>query len=146
MTYKIQRAVLIDDEEIDQKSYLRVLKRSGIVAETRVFTYADTALAYLKAHPQERPDVIFLDINMPRMNGFEFIEAATSELGTDFAGMVVVMLTTSIDPTDRDRAQKSCVVKEFLNKPLTVEQMHYVAKLLKGSSDPEFVIQDSSNA
>lgn len=127
--------MLIDDEEIDQKTYLRVLDRSGLVERSQVFTYADEALEYLLAHPEERPEVIFLDINMPRMNGFEFIEAATEQLGAYFTRLVVVMLTTSIDPIDRSRAQQAAVVKEFLNKPLTIDQVRRVVLLLAQSGD-----------
>jgi CheY-like chemotaxis protein len=137
MMHKIKNAMLIDGEEIDQKTYQRVLKRSGLVEKSKVFTYADEALEYLKAYPEERPDIIFLDINMPRMNGFEFIEAATNELGAYFAGMIIVMLTTSLDPRDRDRAQQSGVVKEFMTKPLSVEKILYVSELLAASIEPE---------
>jgi CheY-like chemotaxis protein len=137
MMHKIKNAMLIDGEEIDQKTYQRVLKRSGLVEKSKVFTYADEALEYLKAYPEERPDIIFLDINMPRMNGFEFIEAATNELGAYFAGMIIVMLTTSLDPRDRDRAQQSGVVKEFMIKPLSVEKILYVSELRAASIEPE---------
>lgn len=124
-------AMLIDDEEIDQKSFWRIIKRSGLIAHAEVFTYADEALAYLKAHPDQQVDVIFLDINMPRMNGFEFIDAANRELRAHFAKMVVVMLTTSMDPKDRERAESSAVVRKFLNKPLSEKHIEEVARLLQ---------------
>ena len=130
MTKRINTVMLVDDEEIDQKTYQRVLKRSGMVEEILIFTYATDALEYLKSNPEQTVDVIFLDINMPRMNGFEFLEAATKELGEAFARMVIVMLTTSIDPKDRKRAEDNPLVRDFLDKPLTIGHVEHVANML----------------
>lgn len=130
MTKKINLAMMIDDEEIDQKTYSRVLRRSGMVKDFLMFTYAEDALRYLKDHPEVQVDVIFLDINMPRMNGFEFLDAASRAFGSDFARMVVVMLTTSIDPMDRKRAQENPLVREFFDKPLTADHVEQVVELL----------------
>lgn len=133
MTKPIKTALLIDDEEIDQRQYQRILNKSGLVEEVITFTYADDALAYLKRHPELVIDVIFLDINMPRMDGFEFLAAASGELGVGFAKVVVAMLTTSLNPGDQKRAEGFEVVKDFINKPLTVEHVERVAALLEAT-------------
>ena len=130
MDTRIDHAMLIDDDEIDQRYYQRTLKRSGLVENIHAFTMATEALDFL-LQKKQRMDVIFLDINMPRMTGFEFLERATEELGDRFVDVVIIMLTTSIDPNDRDRAQTYDVVREFLNKPLTIEHVKHVAQLLK---------------
>lgn len=132
MTAKINLAFLIDDNEIDQRHYKRVLERSGMVENVMLFSFADDALEHIKAHPDLEIDVIFLDINMPRMNGFEFIEAAIEQIGVSFAKVVVAMLTTSLNPEDRERANSFEVVKDFITKPLTVEHVKRVARLLDG--------------
>lgn len=133
MTEKIKTVMLIDDEEIDQRNYKRILNRSGRVENIISFNYADEALKFLKENPGQNIDVIFLDINMPRMNGFEFLEEATQELGGDFARMVVVMLTTSINPSDRQRAQANPVVRAFLEKPMVMDHIGFVAGLLNNA-------------
>ena len=122
--------MLIDDEEIDQKQYLRVLKRSGIVDNVITFSYADEAFEYLKENGDATVDVIFLDINMPRMNGFEFLEKVTQELSREFAHVVTIMLTTSLDPRDREKAAKFDVVRDFVSKPLEVSHVERAAQLL----------------
>lgn len=130
MVQKIQNIMLIDDEQVDQKQYSRVLMRSGIVENVICFTYADEALDYLRANSDTTIDVIFLDINMPRMDGFEFLEVVTSELRDDFAHVVIMMLTTSLDPRDRERAEKYDVVRDFIIKPLEVAHVQHAAELL----------------
>ncbi len=128
----IDLAILIDDNEIDQRHYRRVLDKSGLVADVKTFTYADDALDFLLTNPEIEVDVIFLDINMPRMNGFEFLEAATTQLGSGFAKIVVAMLTTSLNPDDRVRAEAYDVVKEYITKPLTTDHVEHVVKHLNG--------------
>ena len=130
MTTPVKLAWLIDDSEIDLRHYARVIDRSGLVEEVTTFTFADEALAHLKANPGLEVDLIFLDINIPRMNGFEFLEAATAELGAGFAKVVVAMLTTSLNPRDREEAARFDVVKDFINKPLTVEHVENAVKHL----------------
>lgn len=127
---KIGTAMIIDDEEIDQKTYERILKKTGLVDRILMFTYAEDALAYLKSHKDDPIDVIYLDINMPRMTGFEFLEAATQELGEEFTQLVVVMLTTSILQSDRERAEAHPLVRAFFEKPLTPQQVEETGKLL----------------
>lgn len=130
MMQTIGTVMLIDDEEIDQRAYKRVLTRTGLVDRILSFSYADEALLFLKENPREKVDIIFLDINMPRMNGFEFLEAAVAELGAGFARMVVVMLTTSLNLSDRQRAESNPVVRGFLEKPLTSDHVDFVLGLL----------------
>lgn len=130
MTKPIKTAMLIDDEEFDQRQYKRVLTRSGLVETVLQFTYADDALAHLEANPDLEVDIIFLDINMPRMNGFEFLEAATEKFGPDFVKTVVVMLTTSLNPNDRTRAESYEVVRDFISKPLTQDVLEHVVDLV----------------
>lgn len=132
---RIETAFLIDDAEIDQKSYRRILSRSGVVGETLSFTFAEAAIDYLEDNPDKIVDVIFLDINMPGMDGFEFLEAASDRLGNKFAKMIIVMLTTSIDPKDRSRAESHPLVRDFLNKPLSVDEVLRIAQLLHSSDE-----------
>ena len=68
---------------------------------------------------------------MPRMNGFEFLESATEQLGPGFARAVVIMLSTSLNPKDMDRAASFDVVRDYIPKPLTNDNVHHVARLVQ---------------
>ena len=127
---KLRAVMLVDDEEIDQMLYRRVIGRSGLVEKVYGFRYAEQALEFLRDPGNEPIDVIFLDINMPCMNGFEFLQRAQVELNQDFAKAVVVMLTTSLDPQDYQRAQSFDVIKYYVIKPLTVEHIGHVVALV----------------
>lgn len=127
---KIRTVMLIDDEKSDQFLYKRIIERSGLVENLISYQYAEDALEYLQKNDHQKVDVIFLDINMPRMDGFEFLEAATEKFGDNFAKVIVIMLTTSLDPTDVKRANTYPAVKDFLNKPLTVEHLEKASTLV----------------
>ena len=121
--------MMIDDNAIDQMLYKRIVKRSGVAEKVISFNLAEDALAHLQANLDNLPDMILLDINMPRMDGFEFLEAANHTFGAQFS-VVVVMLTTSLDPRDMERARSFDAVKRYIDKPLTVEQLNDLRTLV----------------
>ncbi|MEM7653630.1 MAG: response regulator [Pseudomonadota bacterium] len=116
----------IDDSEFDLKLNHRILSRSGAFADIRGFSSAQLALEALRTATMF-PDVIFLDIMMPIKNGFDFLAEATEEHGDAFTSRVVIMLTSSLNPADRARAEGFGAVKGFLSKPLTTEDSHQIA-------------------
>ena len=121
--------MVIDDDETDHFLYQRVIKRSNLVEETVFFTLAEDALVYLRRTDRLDIQVILLDINMPRMNGFEFLEAATKEFSDEQLGAVVIMLTTSANPRDELRAKSFDVVKGYLEKPLSPEHFELLSDI-----------------
>ena len=115
---RIKTLMMIDDNAIDQMMYKRIVSRSNLVDHLIQFTDAREALDYLVDQANDRPSLILLDINMPGMDGFEFLDMATARLGAEMCP-VIVMLTTSLNPQDETRARGYAVVHDFLNKPLT---------------------------
>jgi CheY-like chemotaxis protein len=123
-------AMCIDDAAIDLRLNARVLRATGLYEPILTFVSGEDALDHFRGHPDRPVDVIFLDVNMPRMTGFEFLEAAMAEFGPDVAGAVVIMLTTSLHPRDRAQAGRFDIIREYLPKPLTEETAVRIAGLL----------------
>lgn len=128
MAKPIQNLLLVEDSNADIRLCRIVIERSGLVENLHTFAYAEDALEYLRNRPESPVDAILLDINMPRMNGFEFLEEARAEFGQDFAEMTVCILTTSVAPADVKQAGNFASVKHYFDKPLTEEQLQRLAR------------------
>lgn len=126
----IEVLMLIDDSTFDQMIYRRIAEKSGLVNTLLQYTNPEEALEYLFDVQNPRPSLILLDINMPQMDGFEFLEAATEKVGIELCP-VVVMLTTSLNPKDAQRAKRFELVRDFLNKPLTHDQLRALSHLVR---------------
>jgi CheY-like chemotaxis protein len=117
MTY--QRFILIDDNEADNVYHEIMIRRAGFEGEILVFESGIDALVFFQKDPLSAPTCIFLDINMPLMDGFEMAEQATPLL-IDKPSVMLLMLTSSGSPADRERAGTLPVIKGYVIKPLDV--------------------------
>lgn len=122
---KLREVLLIDDNDADNFFHRRVVKKMGCTETVVTQPNGKAAIDYLTtknaAGDYPRPDLVFLDINMPVMNGWDFLEAYDVLPPEQKAGVVVVMLTTSFNQDDRDRASKYGAVSHYLTKPLKPE-------------------------
>ncbi len=116
----IERIILIDDNESDNVFHEIIIKAAGFAGELLVFDGGVKALDYLQTADLERPTRVFLDINMPGMDGFEVARHATPLLQGKPA-VVLLMLTSSASPQDRERAAAISIIQGYLTKPLTVD-------------------------
>ena len=118
--------MLVDDNKTDNFFHERVIKKTNVAETIIVKESAEEALSYLKNkhnNTAHHPDLILLDINMPGMNGWEFIEAYEKLDKSLQSKMIVVMLTTSENPDDYAMAKKHNILAGFQTKPLTVEML-----------------------
>jgi response regulator RpfG family c-di-GMP phosphodiesterase len=79
-------------------------------------------------------NVIFLDINLPRMTGAEFLNAAIEQFGPAINEISVFLLTTSTAPADRKLVDDFEFVKGYLNKPLTIEHLEEVTRIVSSTA------------
>ena len=117
---KYQRILLIDDDEDDHEIFAAAIGKVGAF-EYVTLNNARMALDKLISGAV-KADVIFLDLNMPIMNGYEFIEAFALMDLPDKSSITIVVLTSSADPNDLARA-KELGIKYYFNKPLTREEI-----------------------
>ncbi|MCI4650166.1 response regulator [Phaeodactylibacter sp.] len=124
MTQKLNKILLVDDNEADNYLHKLIISEAEVAESVVDQPDGKAALEYLeKGADQLPPDLIFLDINMPRMNGWEFLEAYAQLPDELQSAVVIVMLTTSVFSKDRERAERLPNFSGFLNKPLTEEDL-----------------------
>ncbi len=119
--------MLVDDNRIDNFFHQRVIRKYDDTITVIIKETGQEALDYLTDDEQEHnPDIIFLDINMPGMNGWEFIEHYNDLDHKYHNSHIVVMLTTSGNPDDKTVAGDYSRIREFRTKPLTIQMLEEV--------------------
>lgn len=123
---ELKQVLVVDDSEADQfLNRYRLLECQPDIQVRAVYDGLE-ALEVLRT-PGYKPDLILLDINMPRMNGFEFLEAYTQEFSEQIC---VLMLSSSLVDSDRSRAESFAAVRGFLRKPLNVSWPKLLSEML----------------
>jgi CheY-like chemotaxis protein len=111
--------LLIDDSPLDNFINYKMIKRANFADDIVISDNPVQALSLLK-DGAVHPDVIFLDIRMPVMNGFEFLQEY-DKIDIDKDHTKIYMLSSSIDPNDINKANKNKYVSKFITKSLSQE-------------------------
>jgi CheY-like chemotaxis protein len=133
---KLEKILLIDDDEIANFYNQLIIEEMQIANNIVVKTNGAEALRFLEdqcflgdqSSKHLCPEIIFLDVNMPVMNGLEFLEELNRKNYHHICSACVVMLTSSNNTRDLEAAQK-LGIRAYMNKPLTEEK---IALLLNG--------------
>ena len=128
MSKKFKSILLIDDNSADNRYNQIILEEMNIVDNVDIVVNGLEAINYLKKENQNPPELIFLDINMPKMNGWEFLEQYKHLDTEQKARVVIVILTTSANPDDIKKAKQIQEVTGFETKPLSKEMMSEILK------------------
>lgn len=128
---KYHAVMLVDDNEIDNLINQKMIEASNIAEHIFVHSGAKSAIEFLKNIEKLAkgpislylPEIIFLDIDMPLMDGFQFLDEFDKLSESIKTNSKVVMLTSSLNPQDMNKAKKNQFVLKYINKPLTQENL-----------------------
>lgn len=122
----MKRFLLIDDEDIFNYLNSEIIQLVNKEYEHQMFTSAQDALAYLRSignQSSRMPDIILLDIRMPGMSGFDFLDALTIGSPIVLTNTSVYILSSSLDHRDMEKANTYPMVRGFRSKPLSEEMV-----------------------
>lgn len=131
MNYK--RVLVIDDAKIDRYMAEKIMKKYDFTDTVVMVESAMDGLELLEAcleNPDSLPELIFLDINMPQMSGFDFLDEYARFPEHIKKKCIIIMLSSSIHPEDKYRAMESPYVYKFLSKPLNADKLQEVSQII----------------
>ena len=119
--------LLVEDDRVDAMTVKRSLKEINVTNRLEIVGNGEEALEYLRDENNEKPCIILLDLNMPKMNGIEFLKIARED--ERFRMIPVVVLTTSKNDQDRVESFKMCVAG-YMIKPVDYVQFVETMKMI----------------
>ncbi len=123
---KIQRTCIIDDDPIFIYGTRRIMKEVDFCDNILVFNNGQDAIDGLKeliAKGEDLPEVLFLDLNMPIMNGWEFLEDFVKIPNPDGKKVIIYIISSSVDPRDLERIRNYKMVNNYILKPLSPQDL-----------------------
>jgi CheY-like chemotaxis protein len=130
----LDQILCVDDDPITLMLCKKVIIKASFSNEIITSQNGEEALHYfntlkytntehqLKKHPQ----LIFLDLNMPVMGGWEFLDHFNSEAFSEFKDIKIIVLSSTIDPEDLEKSKTYPMVIDFLSKPITLTMLEYL--------------------
>lgn len=122
----IKNLTLIDDDEVFVYLTRKTLKKTNLVGQVRVFENGLDALNFIKTNldrKEELPEVIFLDLSMPIMDGWQFLQEFRQLKSGPVNNITIYICSSSISPDDVARAKAINEVSDFIFKPITSQKL-----------------------
>lgn len=114
--------LLVDDDEISNFIHKRVILSADPDAMVTEIQSSVQAIAFLNERVrtgETLPDFLFIDINMPELNGFDILQEIQNTMNAHLSGMKVYMVSSSLYDRDKERAHQFSFVNGFIEKPLS---------------------------
>lgn len=125
------KVMLVDDNEIDLFLNAKFMQVSGVTEDVISFSKPREGLDYLEenaANDENLPSIILLDIVMPELTGFQFLERFEEMSESLQKNIAIIMLSSTVDPIDLERAEKNRFVTGILKKPLNPDVLKSIIK------------------
>jgi len=122
----------IDDDPITLMLFKKVVQKASFSEEIITASNGQDAITQINtinndiSNQKKKPQLIFLDLNMPVMGGWEFIDLFNSSYSLNLNNTKIIILTSTIDPEDIKKSKSYPNVIEFLPKPITIEMLNHL--------------------
>lgn len=130
----LDRILCVDDDPITLMLYKMVITKAEFSKTIDTASNGEEALGYFKRKQEnednELPQLIFLDLNMPVMGGWEFLDLFSILKADEYKNIKVIVLSSTIDPQDIEKAKSYANVIGFRSKPISKEMLDELAPLL----------------
>ena len=133
----LEKILFIDDDPITLMLCKMVISKSLFSKEIVTAKNGEEALKYFntlklaKTDAQlTKPQLIFLDLNMPVMGGWEFLDSFSTVDYSGYNNTKVIILSSTIDPEDLEKSKKYPMVIDFLSKPISKEMLEYIKEII----------------
>lgn len=124
--HNIKHVILVDDDDIFNMLHSEVLKRLIPDVRIDVFKSGVEVTEYLQREPSAMIDLIFLDIRMPVMGGFEVLDLMATMNPDRFKNTRIYVLSSTLDDRDLQRAKATPLVTDFIGKPMSFDTMRSI--------------------
>ncbi len=126
----LETILCVDDDAITLMLCKMVITKASFSREVVTAKNGDDALKYfdtLKSNATiSTPQLIFLDLNMPVIDGWEFLDIFRTAAYSDYHPTKIIILSSTIDPEDLEKSKKYPMVIDFLSKPISKEMLDYL--------------------
>jgi CheY-like chemotaxis protein len=126
----LDKILCVDDDPITLMLCKMVITKSSFSNEIATAKNGEEAIKYFDAlkttDANNKPQLIFLDLNMPVMDGWEFLDSFNTAAYSEFHDTKVIILSSTIDPEDLKKSKKYPMVIDFLSKPISKEMLEFL--------------------